>query len=204
MSWKEVEDFLRSGQQVKAPIEARLGQCLSYWDYKEGTVPRERGVAQLVVENGNLVAYGAFEDHDIHNNATEDNQETWELGDVFELFFQVHGHTDYYEAHTTPEGIRLQLHIQSWQTMRQESWESKLTDIGLKVKNEIRREENLWLARLELPFAEMELTEDLLNGSRFVFAHYSYTRGKEKPEITSTQVFPSTCHFVPQWHELKN
>ena len=202
MSFADVEQALRDGCPIPAVSGVRLGQCLPYRHYLTGNAPRERGVAQLTAQDGHLIAFGAFEDHDIHNRARADNDFTWETGDVFELFFQVRGHEDYIEAHATPEGFRLQLHIQSWQTIRQEPWDSKATDFGTVVTSVIRRQENLWLARLDIPCERIALSDELLPGSRFVFAHYSYTTGHDEPEITSTAAFPKTCHFVPLWHEL--
>ena len=60
------------------------------------------------------------------------------------------------------------------------------TDFGTVVTSVIRRQENLWLARLAIPFERIGLSDELLHGSRFVFAHYSYTTGHDEPEITST------------------
>lgn len=202
MSFADVEHALLHGCPAPGSSSVKLGQCLPYAHYLTGETPRERGVAQLTVQDDRLVAYGAFVDHDIHNDARHDNDFTWQTGDVFELFFQVRGHEDYYEAHATPEGYRLQLHIQSWQTIREETWESKATDFGTSTTSIVRRQDNLWLASIDIPFARIQLTPELLPGSKFVFAHYSYTTGEEAPEITSTAAFPQTCHYTPLWHVL--
>lgn len=65
--------------------------------------------AQLGWREGRLWALGTLTDRDVFNTATADNQNTWELGDVFEVFVGVGEAQSYVEAHVTPNGIRLHL-----------------------------------------------------------------------------------------------
>ncbi len=50
-------------------------------------------------------------DRDVFSKATGDNQKTWELGDVFEIFLQVEGRTGFAELHVTPNGHRTDLDL---------------------------------------------------------------------------------------------
>jgi hypothetical protein len=65
--------------------------------------------AQLAWHDGRVWALGTLTDVDVFNDATEDNQNTWEMGDVFEVFVRRSDSEVYTEAHVTPNGIRLHL-----------------------------------------------------------------------------------------------
>ena len=65
--------------------------------------------AQLAWHEGRVWALGTLTDVDVFNDATEDNQNTWELGDVFEVFVRRSDSDSYTEAHVTPNGVRLHL-----------------------------------------------------------------------------------------------
>ena len=187
---------------VPPPTEYILGAPLSFVNYLDGTAPAEPATAMLTFANGHLKAYAAMRDSVIHNNATHDNDHTWETGDAFEFFFQPRYREDYYEAHVTPEKIRLQLHIQDYRTFRGVAHEQKICDIGLTAKTQIFRDSNLWLAEMDIPYATMGMAAEHLIGSRFVFSRYNYMFDGSKPAITSTQIFPKTAHFPPLWHVI--
>ncbi|WP_309714398.1 hypothetical protein [Armatimonas sp.] len=65
--------------------------------------------AQLGWHNGCIWSLGTLTDADVFNDATADNQNTWEMGDVFEVFVRRFDSDAYTEAHVTPNGIRLHL-----------------------------------------------------------------------------------------------
>lgn len=46
-------------------------------------------------------------DDDLVTTVSADNQRTWELGDVFEVFLQLAGRREYVEMHVTPNNFRL-------------------------------------------------------------------------------------------------
>ncbi len=50
-------------------------------------------------------------DDDVISRTTGDNQKSWELGDVFEIFVQIEGHPGYAELHVTPNQHRVQLDL---------------------------------------------------------------------------------------------
>lgn len=57
----------------------------------------------------NLRVEALLTDQELYSKATADNQNMWELGDVFEVFVKVKGQRNYVEMHTTPNGHLLQL-----------------------------------------------------------------------------------------------
>ena len=185
------------------PEEYSSGGVLAFRGFVDGSRPEEPGAGGLWVEDSHLVARAAFIDRDLYNDAREDNAETWLLGDVFELMFQIRGREDYYEFHSTPDGIRLQLHIPDCLTFRDIPHEEKICDAGLQVRNRIDRAGNLWESELRVPFAGIGLTEETLYGSRFVLVRQNHTHGRPAPEITATRVFPKTAHWPSLWHRLR-
>lgn len=58
-----------------------------------------------------LLVEAELDDADAISSSTADGQKMWELGDVFEMFVQVGGRTDYVEMHVTPHGHRLHLQL---------------------------------------------------------------------------------------------
>ncbi|MDD3155237.1 MAG: hypothetical protein PHS41_10245 [Victivallaceae bacterium] len=185
-----------------APTVYHLGEVLDLRGYRSGANPHERGAAKLTLDGNMLHTYGAFRDSDIYNRATSDNAHTWETGDAFEFFFQASGHEDYYEVHTTPEMIRLQLHIASHINFRLVPFEQKLVDIKLKVRTRIFREKNLWLGEHMIDLKELHCETPV--GARFCFARYNYSHTDEAhPEITSSFLCPGvTVHDPPAWHVI--
>lgn len=72
-------------------------------DFRPGEVELHWTPQALVVD-----AY--LTDEHLYTASDADNQRMWELGDVFEVFLQVEGRTDYVELHITPNNTRLHAH----------------------------------------------------------------------------------------------
>ena len=70
---------------------------------------QHQALAQLGWRDGRVWVLGTLTDADVFNEATADNQNTWEMGDVFEVFVRRSDSDAYTEAHVTPNGIRLHL-----------------------------------------------------------------------------------------------
>lgn len=182
--------------------EYRFGEIQPLREFRTGAVPRETGFASLTLEDGKLCARGAFRDFDIYNDAVRDNEETWLLGDAFELIFGREGRRDYFEVHATPEGRKLQLHLPDHRTFRAIPHGEKLCELGLQVRTEVRRAENLWLAELTVPLAATGITpEEARTELRFVLVRQNHTRGR-LPEITAGRIFPETAHDPCRWHKV--
>ncbi len=50
-------------------------------------------------------------DRNVISSSTGDNQRTWELGDVFEMFLQLEGRPGFAELHVTPNAYRTELDL---------------------------------------------------------------------------------------------
>lgn len=190
-------DALNSDTLPAIPAVHYFGDIVIYREFRQKRCfPDERGAACLTLDGDFIHAYGLFQAVDPSNRALRDNQETWLLGDVFELFFRYPGHEDYYEFHSTPEGRRLQLHIQDYRTFRNLPHEQKICQSGLMVKNRIDHEKKLWFSELIIP-----RNGSSADSAHFAFARYSYTDGV--PEISSYPEFPETVHTPYLWPEIK-
>ena len=203
--WDSLIDFLKSGCCDAAPdrLPARTGG-LVLRNYRTGAIPKERGVGALEISGGEVNAYAVFEDSDIFNAATEDNQQTWLTGDAMELFFQTRGREDYLELHVTPEEKRLMLHIPDYRTHRDLPWEEKIFSGPVRVQSRILRGQKLWCARITFPFELAGLAPETISGSRFAICRYNYTRPETEPEISSTWLLPDTgFHYPPGWHVIE-
>ena len=94
-----------------AAVQAAFAECpvlplIQGWQSEPTGLP---ATAQLGWHGGRVWALGSLTDRDVFNDATDDNQNTWERGDVFEVFVGRVGHDAYTEAHVTPTGVRLHL-----------------------------------------------------------------------------------------------
>jgi hypothetical protein len=69
-------------------------------------------LVEAYFREGQLRVLATLWDADIANAATEHNQRTWELGDVFEIFVRREDSAAYSEIHVTPGNIRLHLRFQ--------------------------------------------------------------------------------------------
>ena len=106
-------DVLNSGRILPGGTSCVPGQLLTFFRLQDGMPPKENGVATILAEEETLRILGVFRDSDIGNRARNDNEKTWETGDVMECFIQLPGHEDYFEFHVTPEERKLQLHLPS-------------------------------------------------------------------------------------------
>lgn len=205
LMWDSLLRFLKSGNNDWAPD--RLPPCsgaLVLRNYRTGAVPKERGIGAMEIAGNEVRACAVFEDSDIFNRATADNEETWVTGDAMEFFFQTRGREDYLELHVTPEEKRLMLHIPDYRTHREIPFEEKTFQGPVRVRTRILREEKLWCAEIVFPFELAGLTPQTVPGSRFAICRYNYTRPDPEPEITSTRLLPDTgFHYPPGWHVIE-
>lgn len=205
LMWDSLLRFLKSGNNDWAPDRLPPSSgALVLRDYRTGAVPKERGVGAMEIAGNEVRACAVFEDSDIFNRATADNEETWVTGDAMEFFFQTRGREDYLELHVTPEEKRLMLHIPDYRTHREIPFEEKTFQGLVRVRTRILREEKLWCAEIVFPFELAGLTSQTVSGSRFAICRYNYTRPDPEPEITSTRLLPDTgFHYPPGWHVIE-
>ena len=102
-------DFLELTAAQAAFAECPTLPLIQGWQQDSAASSGLPATAQLGWRKGRVWVLGSLRDHDVFNDATADNQNTWEMGDVFEVFVRRSDSDAYTEAHVTPNGIRLHL-----------------------------------------------------------------------------------------------
>jgi hypothetical protein len=164
----------------------------------------EAGFSPAVVRLGwhesSLLVFAELTDADIFNAATEINQPTWELGDVFEMFLQSVGKESYVELHVTPHNQRLQLRYPGGAAAEFAREMSRLEEFLVpdKIFNSVTWIENgKWHVFAEIPAVTVCGSNKSIENMqwRFSFGRYDCTRGVKEPVISST-----SPHAIPDFH----
>jgi len=149
-----------------------------------------------------ILVFAELTDVDIFNGATELNQSTWELGDVFEMFLQAGEKEGYFEFHVTPHNQRLQLHYPDAGAVGRALKNDGLAEFLIRdevfhSKTWIETKRNRWHAYVEIPARAVCGSDRPIENTkwRFSFGRYDYTHGIEKPVISST-----SSHSKPDFH----
>ena len=119
---------------------------------------------------------------------------------MLELFLQETGRPDYYEFHSTPEGIRLQLHLPDHITFRDIPHERKICDAGLRVFNRIDQSRQLWYCEMFVPYAGF--MTGAAESFRFGLGRYDCEDDPEKPAISCWPFMKETLHTPEAWQEF--
>ena len=159
--------------------------------------PAFSGVCRLEHDDRNFYASALLRTRNPWNKAEHDNDFTWKLGDTLELFIQLKGRRDYYEFHSTPEGIRFQYHIPDYQIHTKLSHEVKCCEAGLTLFNELHPEKQVWYSVMTIPFAGIHADRP---DCRFMFSRYNYSDFPGSgPELSSWPFNPDGFHTPFNW-----
>jgi hypothetical protein len=145
-------------------------------------------------------------DLDIYNEATQLNDITYALGDVFEMFLQCGRQKHYFELHITPENQRLQIRFDG------EPHKLKEKDLPFIEQRDlffsrtgVWPERQFWCVLAGVPAAVVE-GEDCFspgNSWRFSFGRYDYTRGHRQPVLSCTSALSiPDFHHRAEWGTL--
>jgi hypothetical protein len=149
-----------------------------------------------------LLVFAELEDQDIFTRVTGLNQRFWELGDTFEIFLRPVGQQVYVEFHVSPNNQRLQLRFTDAgmveRLRKAGSFEDALTwGEAFYSRTWLQPDEHRWFVFAEVPAKSVSEKTRRLQGARwrFSFSRYDFTRGRDKPVISSTSV-----HTKPDFH----
>lgn len=159
-----------------------------------------------------MYVYAEIEDLDIFNPEKRFNEPSFMSGDVFEIFLRPCSQESYVEIHVTPENQKLQLRIPSACEFAEprakpgippEWFIDRVIESRVRVNPAAQR----WEVAVEIPFAMVCEVFLPRAGDRwlFSFSRYDYTRGQEKPVLSSTsphQVL--NFHRQEEWGELRS
>jgi hypothetical protein len=158
-----------------------------------------------------LYIYAELEDVDIFNPEKRFNKPSFMSGDVFEIFLRPCNQESYVEIHVTPENQKLQLRIPSAREFAepranpgipQEWFIDRVIESRVRVNPDAQR----WEVVAEIPFdmvCEVFLPQPN-DRWLFSFSRYDYTRGREKPVLSSTSSHKVlNFHRQEEWGELR-
>ena len=176
-------------------------EVCSFLEFRTGGVPKHLTAALMRAEDFGVRLAALMRAAHPKNSADADNQQTWLSGDALELFLQETGRPDYHEFHSTPEGIRLQLHLPDHITFRNIPHERKICDAGLRVFNRIDPSRQLWYCEMFVPYA------GFMTGAaetfRFGLGRYDCEDDPEKPAISCWPFMKETLHSPEDWREFQ-
>jgi hypothetical protein len=156
--------------------------------------------------------HAEIEDADIFNPEKQFNALSFMKGDVFEIFLRPCDQDAYFEFHVTPENQKLQLRFPSSAELAAPraqpglppEWfiSHRVIESRVRVNTATQR----WEVAAEIPLDLICEASRPQSGSRwlFSFSRYDYTRGREKPLLSSTS--PHTVlnfHRQEDWGELR-
>ncbi len=158
-----------------------------------------------------LYVYAEIEDLDIFNPEKRFNEPSFMSGDVFEIFLRPCDQESYVEIHVTPENQKFQLRIPSAREfvsprakpgIPPEWFVDRVIESRVRVNPTAQR----WEVVAEIPF-DMVCEVFLPQPSDlwlFSFSRYDYTRGREKPVLSSSSPHAVlNFHRQEEWGEMR-
>ena len=188
------------------PETARLRERLPYKTHRKNStkVLQEGGYASVTCDGENLILSAILQDSDIHSDATADFQPNWMLGDVLEFFVWVPPRRDYFEFQVSCNGKALQIHLHEFYICYNLEFEELIEECGMTSVTRTFPEKNCWYGKIKVPLKSLGITEDQLDGIRFMSGRYNYNRNWSDPEISATlQIKYSSFHNPPEWTILR-
>jgi len=216
------EPFLNVKSLVKADLESwsQLVSVLSdaqAVESKQGWRSElEPGFRPMRVKTGwtrdALYVHAEIEDADIFNPEKQFNALSFTKGDVFEIFLRPCDQDAYFEFHVTPENQKLQLRFPSAAALAVPRAQPGLLpdwfinhpviESRVRVNAAIQR----WEVAVEIPFDLVSEASQPRRDTRwlFSFSRYDYTRGQERPVLSSTSPHKElNFHRQEEWGELR-
>ncbi|WP_269541052.1 hypothetical protein [Cerasicoccus fimbriatus] len=165
------------------------------WIGRSGKVS---GLVQVAHNGSDLLVLARLPDEDIFNPVSGFNEESWNQGDIFEIFIRPEGQASYYEFHISPRNQRYQLYF-SKQPPSSESYTRKLSTIPVDSSVSIHNDSGYWLVYAVIPLQDLvEPSERSIPDTYQVsFSRYDYTRG---PDLDTPSLFSTSPHRKLSFH----
>lgn len=197
----KVSRFLNSGPPDKPTLQ--LDQPWNFSqdaDFRPGTVQIGWSAESFIVE-ADLV------DDEIITRATEDNQPLWTLGDVFEIFLQIEGRSDYVELHIAPNNLRMHLHKPN--AAGKVSAESPVLSIAEMLvsppgfSSNVTYSSHGWRIKATIPASVLGL-HSYTSGTEMRASLCRYDAGRDRePVLSKTSAHPiASFHRPHEWKRL--
>ncbi|MFA5689934.1 MAG: carbohydrate-binding family 9-like protein [Kiritimatiellales bacterium] len=136
-----------------------------------------------------LLIHAELYDDEIFSAVSGDNQATWRLGDVFEIFLKPENQAGFFEMHVTPNKYRLHLHLPGPYCKPSPEadplpWE-ELTVTPCGFRSKVTCLPDRWLVDVEIPADALQLEKFCENDQlQANFCRYDYS--KNKPPVLSS------------------
>ena len=151
--------------------------------------------------------FAQLTDKDIINSATRLNEETYKLGDTFEVFIADKRLPHYLELHVSPFNQQMQLWVPRAKHSHEDGeWQTHFIDEPIfQSWTQVIRGENCWRVLAAVPFAELAGEESIQSGVEWLcsFSRYDYTTGQKRPILSSTSLHRKLdFHRQKEWRTM--
>lgn len=148
-----------------------------------------------------FVVLAELEDYDIVTKALRHNDPLWKLGDVFEIFARHIERPDYFEFHTAPNGVTLDLHYPRLYASRAGGVAQYMMPKPCFTA-EVRCEPKLnrWRAVIEIPVTSLVPPGLLSKPSAWQFSFCRYDCGPGRPAVVAS----TSPHAVADFHRAED
>lgn len=163
------------------------------------------GTVRLALAGDTLLVSATLSDDHITTTATADQQFLWELGDVFEIFMQAEGHSDYHEFQLSPGNHLLSLHYPHPAADRTRGLASYLRPSPIRDHEvEIEPTARRWHVALRLPLSSL-----LPPGAplpliwQMAACRYDYHKDGTFTLASTAQLTKPQFHRIADWTRIK-
>lgn len=136
--------------------------------------------------------FAEMTDKDIVNPATKLNEETYQLGDTFEIFIADKRLPHYLELHVSPFNQQMQLWVPRAKHSHDDGeWQTHFIDEPIfQSWTQVSCEENRWRVLAAVAFDQLTGKQIIQSGVEWLasFSRYDYTTGKNHPILSSTSL----------------
>jgi hypothetical protein len=156
-----------------------------------------------------LWIFAVMDDADVHNPLRGHNEEFFLHGDVFEIFLRPLRQPAYFEFHVTPHNDHFQLRIPSARAfaspkLRGDSKLWKIVEPVIRSWTAVDKKRSRWLVLAAIPFDSVVEARGSRREWLFSFSRYDYTRGTEKPVLSSSSPHKELgFHRQQEWGRLR-
>lgn len=156
---------------------------------------------------GAILIWARLKDECLFTKATENNQDLWALGDVFEIFLKDAEKEEYFEFHITPRSHRLQLRFPNGNSVNKiRAGQDKLSDYAVDEPIfDFKVRETLvgWEVYAELPNSLFGWDKTGGRALLCSFSRYDYDDAGGAPILSSTSEHKVlNYHRQEEWRRL--
>lgn len=157
-----------------------------------------------------LIVSADLADEDVFNPVTKFNEHFYSFGDVFEIFIRSPDREEYVELHVNPNNTQFQLRIPSMKAFYAARGQAGLSEAWFIQEKSFESTVELtpsgWRVHAQIPFSLIKGQEPIQPGEEWLvsFCRYDYTRGQEKPVLSSTSPYSKAdYHNQDEWLRMK-